>query len=77
MAKKPIDSDPVVKREVERIHDAPVPGENHHHTDEHPAVISATEARGGDPNKVGFTVNWVSVLLVVVVLAIVLFIFLR
>ena len=69
--------DAVAEAQIDRLHDAPVPGENHHHTDEHPAVISATEARGGDPNGAGFSINWVSTLLVVAVMVAVFFIFLR
>ena len=67
---------PTIKAEIDRQHDV-VPGENHHHTDANPAVISATEARGGAPNGAGFTINWVSTLLIAVGVLAVLLIWLR
>ena len=68
---------PAVKARMDELHDAPVAGENHHHTDANPAVISATEARGGDPNKVGFNIYAISTALVVIVMLAVFLIFFR
>ena len=67
---------PATKQASAELHDV-VPGENHDHTDAHPAVISATEASGGDPNGAGFSINWVSTTLIVVVMVVVFFVFLR
>lgn len=67
---------PEIKAEIDRQHDVE-PGENHHHTDANPAVISATEARGADPNGAGFTINWVSTLLIAVGVLVVLLFWLR
>ena len=67
---------PEAKAAIDAQHDVQ-PGENHDHTDANPAVISATEARGGDANGVGFTINWVSTLLIALGVLVVLFLFLR
>lgn len=69
--------DEVAEAKIDAIHDAPVPGENHNHTDAHPAVISGTEARGGDPNGAGFNIYWISTLLIVIGMVVVFFLFAR
>ena len=67
---------PTVAAEMARQHDVK-PGENHHHTDAHPAVISATEARGSDPNGAGFNIYAISTALIVIVMVVAFLVFAR
>jgi|GEM_PF-6236624 len=67
---------PEARAEMARQHDVK-PGENHHHTDANPAVISGTEARGSNPNGAGFGIYAVSTILVVIVMAVAFFVFAR
>ena len=56
---------PEQKAAIAELHGEGFAGENHHHTDAQPAVVSAADASGGDPNGAGFTINWVSTGLIV------------
>ena len=64
------------KAEIDAQHDV-APGDNHHHTDANPAVISGTEARGGNPNGAGFNIYAISTVLVVIVMVIAFLVFAR
>ena len=65
------DNTPEQKEAIAELHGEGFAGENHHHTDADPAVVSASDARGGDPNGAGFTINWVSTGLIVLGMVIV------
>ena len=69
---------PEQKAAIAELHDEnTVVGENHHHTDAHPAVISASDARGSKPNGAGFNIYAVSTALIVVIMLVVFLVFLR
>ena len=57
---------PEQKEAIAELHGEGIPGENHDHTDASPAVVTAADASGGDPNGAGFTINWVSTGLIVI-----------